>query len=137
MCGNNNHVLSSWMTYHRMCNKRKKVPRVEQELLTLPGHLSSLPNCSGVRVARSLGFCIILCRSLFVLLFSFFWPLYCLSVFGLRILITLLVSSNVLNHLLANNSTNIIKTSIHLSPKLTEHKTFTTYDVRNPGTTLR
>ena len=34
------------------------------------------------------------CRSLFVLLYIFFWPLCCLFVFDLRILIILLVSSN-------------------------------------------
>jgi hypothetical protein len=44
---------------------------------------------SGVRVTRSLGFCVIFCRSLFVHLSFFFWP--CLS-FDLRILITPLVS---------------------------------------------
>jgi hypothetical protein len=34
------------------------------------------------------------CRSLFVLLSFFFWPMCCLFVFDLRILITPLVSSN-------------------------------------------
>ena len=34
------------------------------------------------------------CRSLFVLLSFFFWPLWCLSLFDLRILINPLVSSN-------------------------------------------
>jgi hypothetical protein len=49
----------------------------------------------GVRVVRSLVFCAVFCRSLFVLLFCFFWPLCCLSIFDLqRILITTLVSSN-------------------------------------------
>jgi len=107
---------------------------VEQELLTLPEHLSSPPVVSGVRVSRSLVLyvClvdIVVCPfvlfllaivlsvllrytdsdwpfgifklilmspdiSLFVLLFFFFWPLCCLSVFDLRILITPLVSSN-------------------------------------------
>ena len=33
------------------------------------------------------------CRSLFVLLYYFFWPLYCLFFFDIRILITPLVSS--------------------------------------------
>jgi hypothetical protein len=41
---------------------------VEQELLTLPDHLSSPPVFSGVRVARSVVFCVVFCRSLFVLL---------------------------------------------------------------------
>jgi hypothetical protein len=34
------------------------------------------------------------CRSLFVFLYFFFWPLYCLSFYDIRILITPLVSSN-------------------------------------------
>ena len=34
------------------------------------------------------------CRSLFVLLYFFFWPLYCLFFFDIRILIIPLVSSN-------------------------------------------
>jgi len=34
------------------------------------------------------------CRSLFVLLSFFFWPMCCLSCFDLRILTTLFVSSN-------------------------------------------
>jgi hypothetical protein len=37
---------------------------VEQELLTLYDHLSSHPVFSGVRVARSLVFCVVFCRSL-------------------------------------------------------------------------
>jgi hypothetical protein len=36
---------------------------------------------SGVRVAQSLVFCVVFCRSLFVLLCFFFWSLYCLSFF--------------------------------------------------------
>ena len=38
---------------------------------------------SGVCVARSLVFCVVFCRSLFVFFFPFFWPLYCRSVFNL------------------------------------------------------
>ena len=48
---------------------------------------------SGVRVTRSLVLCVMICRSLFVPLSFFFWPLYCLS-FYLRILITTLASSS-------------------------------------------
>ena len=66
---------------------------MEQDLLTLPGHLSSPPNISGVRVAQTLAFCVVFCRSLFVLS-SFFFIVLCLSFFDLRILITPLVSSN-------------------------------------------
>jgi hypothetical protein len=41
---------------------------VEQKLPTLPEHLSSSSVFNGVHVARSLVFCVVLCRSLFVLL---------------------------------------------------------------------
>jgi hypothetical protein len=44
---------------------------MEKELLALPEHQSSPPMLSGVRVARSLIFCVVLCRSLHVIL-SFF-----------------------------------------------------------------
>jgi hypothetical protein len=64
---------------------------VEQELHTLPEHRSSVPDLSGVRVTRTSVLCVMFCRSLFVLLSFFLWPLCCLS---LWILITLLVSSN-------------------------------------------
>jgi hypothetical protein len=74
------------------------------------------PGFSGVRVTRSLVFCVSLCRSsffclplccysifsfmcmfcrlLFVLLYFFFWPLCSLFFFDIWILITSLVSSN-------------------------------------------
>ena len=38
---------------------------------------------------------LVFCRSLFVLLFFFFWSLYCLSFFELRLLIIPLVSSHI------------------------------------------
>ena len=68
------------------------VPRVEQDLLTLPEHLSYPPVFS---VARSLVFCVVFCSSLFVLVFFFFWPLHCLSFFDVRLMIVPLVSSHV------------------------------------------
>jgi len=52
---------------------------VEQELLTLPGHLSLPVVFSGVLVSVSLLFCEVFCRSLFVILSLFFWTLPCLS----------------------------------------------------------
>ena len=52
-------------------------------------------NVIAYRVTRSLVLCAMFCRSLFVHLYFFFWPLCCLSSFvDLRILITPLVSSN-------------------------------------------
>jgi len=56
---------------------------------TLFGAPEFTPVFSGVRVIRSLVVCFIFCRSLFVLLSFFFWPMCFLS-FYLRILITLL-----------------------------------------------
>jgi hypothetical protein len=48
------------------------------------------PGFSGVRVTSC--FICMFCRSLFVLLFFFFWPLCCLFFLDIRILITPLVS---------------------------------------------
>jgi len=48
----------------------------EQELIILLEHLSSPPVFSGVRVTRSFSFMCMFCRSLFVLLSFFYWPLY-------------------------------------------------------------
>ena len=48
---------------------------------------------SGFRVTRSLVFCVMSWRSLFIPLSFFFWPLCCLSFFYLRLLIASLVSS--------------------------------------------
>jgi hypothetical protein len=50
------------------------------------------PGFGGVRVVRSLVFCAMFCRWLFVLFPLFFWPLCCLSFFYLRPLVTPLVS---------------------------------------------
>ena len=65
------------------------VPLVEQELLTLPEHLSSPPVFSGVRVTRSL--VLYVC---FVDRCLSFWPLCCLFYFDMQFLIAPLVSSN-------------------------------------------
>ena len=48
-------VLSLFVTYHRFVTRlTRQVSLVEQELLTLPEHLSSLPVFRGVRVTWSL-----------------------------------------------------------------------------------
>ena len=67
----------------------RRVSLVEQELLTRPWHLSSPLVYSGLRVARSLVFCAVFCRSLLVLMSFFYWSLCCVS-FDLRILQILL-----------------------------------------------
>jgi hypothetical protein len=64
---------------------------VEQELLILPEYLNSPTVFRGVRVIRSLVFCIVFCRSLFVHLpFCFEYCAVCPS----SIMITPLVYSN-------------------------------------------
>ena len=67
-----------------------------RKLLTLPEHLRSPSVFSWVRVARSLVFRVMLCRSLCLsfCLCSFLPPLCCVSFFDVRLLITPLVSSN-------------------------------------------
>ena len=58
---------------------------------TLIKHLSSTPPFGGVRVARSLVFCVMFCRSFFFVLLSFFfWPLCCLSFYLLAIVLSVL-----------------------------------------------
>jgi hypothetical protein len=62
-----------------------RVSHVELELLTLTKHMGS---------ARSLVFCATFCRSLFLLLLFFLWPLCCLFFFDWRIFVTYLVYSS-------------------------------------------
>ena len=79
----------AWLIIGFVTRLTLRVPLVEQELLTLPEHLSF----SGVRVTRCLVVCVCfveLCLS-FVL---FFWPLCCLLFFDIRIIITPLLSSS-------------------------------------------
>ena len=76
------------------------------------------------------------CRSLFVLLYFFFWPLCCLFYFDMRILITPLVSSNSsqrLNDTKGDRWENVIVDNMHeiskyLLPKL--QYTFSTSKTR-------
>jgi ABC-type amino acid transport system permease subunit len=51
---NHHRALSLFMRF--VTSVTRRVPLVEQSLLTLPEHLSSPPVCSGVRVVRSLVF---------------------------------------------------------------------------------
>ena len=54
---------------------------MKQELFTLPEHLSSPQFLVGFVLFDLCFFCVVFCRSLFVPLFFFFWPLCCLSLF--------------------------------------------------------
>jgi len=78
------HYINKEKSMRSICNRL-------EELLSLPEHMNSHPVFSGVCVARSLVFCAMLCRSLFVL-FHLAIVLYVLLRFTL--LITPLVSSN-------------------------------------------
>ena len=78
----------SWLITGFLTRVTRRVPHVEQELPTLPEHMSSPPDCCGVHVIRFLVLCAMFCRSLFVLLSFFFCPSCFLSFFDLRILIT-------------------------------------------------
>ena len=55
----------SWLITGFITIVTRRVLHVEQELLTLPEHLSSPSVSSFVRVARSLVFCVMFCGSLF------------------------------------------------------------------------
>ena len=72
---------------------------VEQELLSLPEHLSS-PRFSVGSCYSIFSFMCMFCGSLFAVLYFFFWPLCCPSFFDVQILITPLVSSNSSRHFL-------------------------------------
>ena len=67
------------------------VPLVEQEHELTPG------SCYAI-----FSFICMFCRSLFVLLYFFFWPLCCLFFFDIRILIAPLVSSNSSSDIVSN-----------------------------------
>ena len=83
------HILSSFMTYHRFETRlTRRMPQVEQELLTFPVHLSSPQVFWGGSSYTIFSCMCMFCRSLFVLLYFLFWPLCCLFFFYLRILIT-------------------------------------------------
>jgi len=71
----------------------RRVSLVQQELLTLPEHLSSSPVFSGVRVTRSLVLYVCFVDRCLSFCTFFFWALCCLF-FDIRILIIPLVSSN-------------------------------------------
>jgi hypothetical protein len=84
---NNFPVLSSFMTYHRVCNYINTTDVTSGAGTAYPSeHLSSHPVFSGVLV--------FFFGSLFVILYFFFWSLCYLFFFDIRILIAPLVSSN-------------------------------------------
>ena len=63
----------------------RQVSLVDLELPTLQERPHSFPVYCEVRVVQSLVFCVVYCRRLFVILCVFFWPLYCIFLFYLRL----------------------------------------------------
>jgi hypothetical protein len=57
----------SWLISGCVTRILRRVLLVKQELVTFPEHLSSSPVFCGVVVVQSLVFCVLFCRSLFVL----------------------------------------------------------------------
>ena len=74
-------VLSSLVTYHWFVTRlTRRVPLVEQKLITLPEHLSSPPVFGRVRVTRSLVLCVCFVdRCLSFCTFSFGHSVVCSS----------------------------------------------------------
>jgi hypothetical protein len=75
----------SWLITWFVTRVTRRVTLVEQELLTLPEHLS-LPRFLMGSCYSIFSFICMFCRSLFVLLYFFFWPLCFLFFFDIRIL---------------------------------------------------
>ena len=71
VCRNHNSVL--WLKTGFVARVAQRVHVVGQELLTISEYVSSSAICSGVYVAQSLVFCVVLCGPVSV------WLLYCLS----------------------------------------------------------
>ena len=93
ICRNHNPVLSWLLTWFEKKSNRTGVTCGEATANTYEAP-ELTPIFSRVRVARFFVLCVVFCISLFVLFILFFWPLYCLPIFDLRLLITPLVSSN-------------------------------------------
>ena len=104
----------------------RRVSLVEQELFTLPEHMSSPPDFNGVRVTQPLVLCVCFvdrCLSL--------WPLCCLFFVDLRILITLwyfqplLIAMETLTHLTGMEMGQCVISSskkFNLKPRIAFHK---------------
>ena len=69
----------SWLITGFVVRVTRRMSNMEQELLTLPEHMSSTLVFGGVRVTRSLVLCVVFCRKVFVFL-SFFLFAIVLSV---------------------------------------------------------
>ena len=95
------NVFVAVKIYTKNNSQIKMRKKISDELMTSEsgtahpsGAPESPPVFSRVPVTQSLVLCVMVGRSLFVLLSFLIWPLCCLSFFDLRILITPLVSLN-------------------------------------------
>jgi hypothetical protein len=77
----NTYDLQTWLWYHYNISQRHTTTNTDKIIYQFI--------CYSI-----FGFIYMFCRPLFVLLFIFFWPLGCLFLFDIRILITPLVSSS-------------------------------------------
>jgi len=93
----------SWLITGFVTRVIRRVPWVEQDLLTLPEHLNSSRFLVG-SCYSTFSFTCMFCRLLFVLLSFFIWPFCCLSI-DLPIMISPLASSN--SSILTNEDKNI------------------------------
>jgi hypothetical protein len=73
-CHQHYQVLSSFMTYHRICNQSTTGATSGGGPDYPSGTPEFIHGFCGVRISRSLAFCIVFCRSLFVLFSFLFWP---------------------------------------------------------------
>ena len=78
-------------------NNGPKILKLIVRVLSLPEHVSSPPCFGGIRVARSLVFCVVFVDHCLSFLF---WPLYCLSFLDLLLLITPICIVNLCNKML-------------------------------------
>jgi hypothetical protein len=86
-------ISHSWLITGFVTSLTRRVPVVEQELLTLRSTWVH-PRFLMVSCYSIFSFMCMSCRLLFVLLYFLSWPLCCLFFFDIRILIIPFVSSN-------------------------------------------
>ena len=92
VCRCHNLILSSFMTYHRLCNKSNMTGATSGAGTSiLPEHMTSPLIFCEVRAWRSFVFCAMLCKSLFVV----FLLVIVLKFFYLRLLFTPVVSLSI------------------------------------------
>ena len=88
-------AVSICHTYHRACNQINTTGVTSGAGTAYPtGAPEFTPGFQWCSCYSIFGFICIFCRSLFVFLYFFFWPLCCLFFFDIGILINPLVSSN-------------------------------------------